>query len=95
MSALIHVKGLLLSEMKHTHPDIKKAILNLINAIDSDLDIHGYEHGSHIDKRIIELDRAICEVYEEKDALSDALLEVKKRKLQSQKGDIPAILMED
>lgn len=64
MSALNNIKGLILSEMKSTNPELKKAITRVINSIDSDLDTEGYKQSSDVDEALDNLDQVLCELDE-------------------------------
>ena len=59
MSALKQIKGLILNEMKATNPELRKAITNVINSIDSDLDVAGYQQSSDVDTALEELDNVL------------------------------------
>lgn len=86
MSALVHIKSMILSEMRQTHPELKKAIFNVINALDTDLDNNGYTPDTIVEQAIINLDSKIIEIYEPLDNAS-----IYHR---AKKGEIPDVLKE-
>jgi hypothetical protein len=63
MSALVNIKGLILSDYKGPLK-VRKALLNLINELDNDLNVGGYETSSDVDRALEELDKALIEVDE-------------------------------
>lgn len=67
MSALLHIKNLILNDYKARTPEIKVAVLKVLSNIDIDLDINGYETSPDTDKAIQELDEALCAVVKAED----------------------------
>jgi len=67
MSELINVKGIILSHMEAPAP-LKSAVLDVLNAIDNDLDEQGYECSSDVDTAIEALDKVLADVAEEEEA---------------------------
>lgn len=63
MSALIHLKHILLSS--NVDPRMKSVTLDLLNAINTDLDEQGYEHSSNVDEAIAAFDKVLIEMDEE------------------------------
>lgn len=72
MTALAGIKGLVISNL-NVDSRVKKALLDLINAIDSDLEVHGYQQSSDVDIAEVNLDKALVEVVEEKEEIEEAL----------------------
>jgi hypothetical protein len=63
MSVIMDIKGLILSNFKG-EPKIKSALLNVLNELDNDLNVGGYEPSSDVDKSIDELDKALIDLDE-------------------------------
>lgn len=64
MSALNRIKGILLFQMKGSPIELKKAILKVVNSIDSDLDVEGYTPSSDVTDAFEELDKVLVEMDE-------------------------------
>jgi hypothetical protein len=58
---MMNIKGLILSDYKGPIK-VKKALLDLINEIDNDLNVGGYEQSSDVDKAVDNLDQSLIEV---------------------------------
>lgn len=75
MSALLQVKNLLVAHLKEdTDPKLKRAMLNVLNEIDSDLDEYGYETTESTDEAIEHLDNVLIGVGEEEDEIEDEIV---------------------
>lgn len=64
MSALIHLKHVLL-KASNVDPRMQAATLDLLNAINNDLEEQGYEHSSDVDEAIAAFDKVLIEMDEE------------------------------
>lgn len=76
MSALLQVKNLLVAHLDpKTDPDLKRAMLNVLNSIDSDLDEYGYETSDSTDEAIEYLDAVLIgQAEEEEESLPDEVV---------------------
>lgn len=64
MSVITQVKSLIVANL-NVDKRIKKGVLDLLNAVDNDLSVGGYEPSSDVDMALINLDKALIEVDEE------------------------------
>ena len=76
----------MLSQMIATHPDLKKAITKVLNSIDSDLDIMGYEQSSDVDDALKELDDVLSTI-DISSTGDDSDLVIKTKREPIRKGD--------
>lgn len=66
MSALLHIKNLIIVNLK-CDSELKDAIMYVFNNIDSDLDINGYETSTATDEAIDYLDKVLCQEAQEEE----------------------------
>lgn len=86
MSVLIHVKGIILSNLE-TDKRIKKAVLDFMNALDNDLVIGGYKQSSEVDEAVENLDKALIEVDTE---IENKKLEEEKKEAEEEVDEVEA-----
>lgn len=70
MSVILHIRALIITNLKEDlAPQVKSAILNVIDKIDSELDELGYDSGFEVDEAISNLDKILLGIEEEEEEL--------------------------
>lgn len=78
MSALLHIKNLLIAHLDPKTPiELKSAMMGVLNSIDSDLDEYGYVTTDETDEAIEELDRVLVgeDETESEETVGDIVME--------------------
>lgn len=70
MGVMLHVKGIILSHMAQGNPKLKAAVADVINQLDHELEISGYQFGTDVETAIENLNNVLIEL-DEKEPIVD------------------------